>query len=179
MSIFIDQMQVIDTCGFAIVKLRIPSDDGGNILAELALRDYHKKEPYLELRRHVHDTGGKFTKDNIYLLEKRELSDLFKSKTWENLRFMLFFERNQELLAIWKTNFRDLCLWKFVTRYYSEYIDIIKVERISNNTEKRQALTEKDFFRKGERVIMDCLMGYIVKDVISPKKRDFPIKLVI
>lgn len=179
MSIFIDQMQVIDTCGFAIVKLRIPSDDGGNILAELALRDYRKKEPYLELRRHVHDTGGKFTKDNIYLLEKRELSDLFKSKTWENLRFMLFFERNQELLAIWKTNFRDLCLWKFVTRYYSEYIDIIKVERISNNTEKRQALTEKDFFRKGERVIMDCLMGYIVKDVISPKKRDFPIKLVI
>lgn len=179
MSIFVEQMQVIDTCGFAIVKLRIPSDDGGNISAELALRNYHKKEPYLELRRYVHDTGGKFTKDNISLLEKRELSDLFKSKTWENLRFMLFFERNQELLAIWKTNFRDLCLWKFVTRYYSEYIDIIKVERISNNTEKRQALTEKDFFRKGERVIMNCLMGYIVKDVISPKKRDFPIKLVI
>lgn len=146
MSTFIDQIQVIDTCGFAIVKLCVPSDDGGDILAELALRNYSKKEPYLELRRHVHDTGGKFTKDNISLLEKRELSDLFKSKTWENLRFMLFFERNQELLAIWKTNFRDLCLWKFVTRYYSEYIDIIKVERISNNTEKRQALTEKDFF---------------------------------
>lgn len=179
MSIFIDQMQVIDTCGFTIVKLRIPSDDGGDILAELALRNYHKKEPYLELRRHVHDISRKFTKDNISLSEKRELSDLFKSKTWENLRSRLFFEKNQELLAIWKTDFRDLYLWEFVTRYYSEYIDIIKVERISDNTEKRQALTEKDFFRKGERVIMRCLMSYIVKDIISPNKRDFPVKLAI
>nr|DAP55622.1 MAG TPA: hypothetical protein [Caudoviricetes sp.] len=179
MSIFVEQMQVIDTCGFAIVKLRIPSDDGGNISAELALRNYHKKESYLELRRHVHDTGRKFTKDNISLSEKRELSDLFKSKTWENLRSRLFFERNQEFLAVRKADFRDLYLWKFVTRYYSEYIDIIKVECISDNTEKQQALTEKDFFRKGERVIMGCLMGHIVKDVISPKKRDFPVKLVI
>lgn len=146
MSIFIDRIQVLNTCRFAIVKLCIPSDDGGDILVELALRNYRKKEPYLELRRHVYDTGRKFTKDNISLSEKRELSDLFKSKTWENLRFRLFFERNQELLAIWKTDFRDLYLWKFVTRYYSEYIDIIKVERISDNTEKRQSLTEKDFF---------------------------------
>ena len=49
MSTFIDQIQVIDTCGFAIVKLCVPSDDGGDILAELALRNYSKK--YIQRRK--------------------------------------------------------------------------------------------------------------------------------